>query len=66
MLTGPNVNLYKKLIASFPNLKLIASGGVSSMQDLTNLNNTGVDGVIVGKAIYENKVSLEELTSVIK
>lgn len=62
MLTGPNIELYKKILLSFPQLNLIASGGVSCMQDLHDLDQIGVDGVIVGKAIYEGRVKLEELS----
>jgi phosphoribosylformimino-5-aminoimidazole carboxamide ribotide isomerase len=61
MLTGPNIELYKTLILSFPQLHLVASGGVSNMDDLQELRRIGVDGVIVGKAIYEGRVKLEEL-----
>lgn len=63
MLTGPNIELYKKLLLSFPQLHVIASGGVSSIDDLHELRAIGVDGVIVGKAIYEGKVTLEQLAS---
>lgn len=62
MLKGPNVELYKKLKTLFPNVNVIASGGVSGMHDLHDLLATGVDGVIVGKAIYEGRVTLEELS----
>lgn len=61
MLQGPNVNLYSKLLKAFPTIKLIASGGVSSMDDLAQLKKINVDGVIVGKAIYEGRIRLEEL-----
>ncbi len=60
-LNGPNFALYKKLLKRFPDLKFTASGGVSSMEDLENLAYIGVYGVIIGKAIYEGKVTLEEL-----
>ena len=60
-LEGPAVDLYKNIIGKFPALHFIASGGVSSMKDLEELENTGCKGVIVGKAIYENKISLLEL-----
>ena len=63
MLSGPNIALYKKLLMSFPLLKLIASGGVSSLQDLVALKSTGVDGVIIGKAIYEGRVQVKDLQS---
>jgi phosphoribosylformimino-5-aminoimidazole carboxamide ribotide isomerase len=61
MLTGPNVNLYKKILHRFPAIRLIASGGVSSMADLTDLKKSGVEGVIVGKAIYEGRIQLKDL-----
>ena len=64
MLTGPNIDLYKKILLSFPQLNLIASGGVSNMDDLYELKQIGVDGVIVGKAIYEDRIRLDELASV--
>jgi phosphoribosylformimino-5-aminoimidazole carboxamide ribotide isomerase len=63
MLSGPNIELYKKVLLSFPQLNLIASGGVSTMDDLYELQSIGVDGVIVGKAIYEGKITLEQLAA---
>jgi phosphoribosylformimino-5-aminoimidazole carboxamide ribotide isomerase len=63
MLTGPNVELYTKILLTFPQLNLIASGGVSCLEDLHDLNQIGVDGVIVGKAIYEGRVELKELSN---
>ncbi|MTI89718.1 MAG: 1-(5-phosphoribosyl)-5-[(5-phosphoribosylamino)methylideneamino]imidazole-4-carboxamide isomerase [Balneolaceae bacterium] len=62
-LAGPNVELYKKLKKDFPSLKLIASGGVASVQDLKELREAGMDAVVVGKAYYEHRISLEELAS---
>lgn len=64
MLSGPNVELYKVLLLSFPQLHVIASGGVSKIDDLQELKSIGVDGVIVGKAIYEGKISLEQLVTI--
>ncbi|MEY3539242.1 MAG: hypothetical protein RL188_659 [Bacteroidota bacterium] len=61
-LEGPSLALYEKVIAQFPNLQLIASGGVSKLQDLEDLRNIGCTAAIVGKAIYENKISLAELS----
>lgn len=61
MLQGPNTSLYSKLMKAFPSIKLIASGGVSGLDDLAALRKVNVDGVIVGKAIYEGRVRLEEL-----
>ena len=60
-LEGPSTALYQSLIQLFPNLKLVASGGVSSLQDLETLDAIGCAGAIVGKAIYENRISLESL-----
>lgn len=64
MLAGPNITLYKKILSEFPTLKLIASGGVSSLADLNTLKSIGVSGAIVGKAIYEGKVSLQDLAKI--
>ena len=61
MLQGPNTGLYSKLLNTFPSLKLIASGGVSNMEDIDALKKIKVDGVIVGKAIYEGRIGLREL-----
>jgi phosphoribosylformimino-5-aminoimidazole carboxamide ribotide isomerase len=63
MLAGPAIDLYKSILTKYPWIKLIASGGVSSLQDLYDLKNTGVFAAITGKAIYENKISLTELSS---
>lgn len=61
LLQGPSFELYEKMQARFSDLHIIASGGVSEMKDLEILNEQGVFGVIVGKAIYEGKISLKEL-----
>lgn len=61
MLTGPSIGLYKEMLAEMPNLYLIASGGVSAMHDIEALANAGVPAVIVGKAIYENRITIKEL-----
>ena len=61
MLTGPSFELYKEILEQFPGLELIASGGIASMKDIHDLNEMGIPGVITGKAIYENKISLEEI-----
>lgn len=60
-LEGPSLELYKNIIKKFPELHFIASGGVSSVRDLEDLRNAGCKGVIIGKAIYENRISLKEL-----
>ena len=61
MMGGANVDLYKKILQNFPSLNLIASGGVNSIADLTKVSEAGCYGCIVGKAIYEGKIPLEEL-----
>jgi len=58
---GVNLQLYKKILDHLPELKLIASGGVSNIQDILKLAAIGCSGVILGKAIYEGKITLEEL-----
>ena len=63
MLSGPSISLYEEVLRQFPDLKLIASGGVGSIEDLEELKKINVDGVIIGKAIYENKISLKQLQS---
>ncbi|MEJ0106849.1 MAG: 1-(5-phosphoribosyl)-5-[(5-phosphoribosylamino)methylideneamino]imidazole-4-carboxamide isomerase [Bacteroidota bacterium] len=60
-LEGPSVDLYKNIIQKFPNLHFIASGGVSEMKDVEALYEIGCKGVIIGKAIYENRISLIDL-----
>lgn len=60
-LEGPSLELYRQIRERFPKLHFIASGGVSSVDDLQALEEIGCNGAIVGKAIYENRVSLAEL-----
>jgi phosphoribosylformimino-5-aminoimidazole carboxamide ribotide isomerase len=62
MLQGPSDELYKEILATV-DVKLIASGGVSCLDDLIRLKSLGCEGAIVGKAIYENKITLKELQS---
>ncbi|MBN2261428.1 MAG: 1-(5-phosphoribosyl)-5-[(5-phosphoribosylamino)methylideneamino] imidazole-4-carboxamide isomerase, partial [Prolixibacteraceae bacterium] len=61
MLTGPSIDLYKEIMDKFPFLELIASGGIATMKDIYELDEMGVPGVITGKAIYENRISLKEI-----
>jgi phosphoribosylformimino-5-aminoimidazole carboxamide ribotide isomerase len=62
MLEGPSFDLYKKILNSTENnLKLIASGGISTFEELPKLKELGCEGVIIGKAIYENRISLKQL-----
>lgn len=63
LLQGPSVDLYREILKEIPKLKLIASGGVSSVKDLEELEKVGVYGAIVGKAYYEGRVTLEELAA---
>jgi phosphoribosylformimino-5-aminoimidazole carboxamide ribotide isomerase len=61
MLEGPSFQLYEKIIKHCPGLNLIASGGVSDYSQLTVLKDLGCKGVIIGKAIYEDKITLKQL-----
>lgn len=61
LLAGPSIELYKKIKQKFPDLFFIASGGVSKMEDLEELSAIGCGGAIVGKAIYEDRITLEDL-----
>ena len=61
-LEGPSVELYKNIVSKFPDLYFIASGGVSSIKDLDELRNLGCKAAIVGKAIYEGRINLFELS----
>ena len=61
MLAGPATELYKEILTHFPGLKLIASGGVSNINDLKELAKAKLYGAIVGKAIYEGKITLTEI-----
>lgn len=63
MLSGPNISLYRELMAEFPACRLIASGGVSSAADIRALNDAGVPSVVFGKAFYEGKINLPALLS---
>ncbi|TAM97929.1 MAG: 1-(5-phosphoribosyl)-5-[(5-phosphoribosylamino)methylideneamino]imidazole-4-carboxamide isomerase [Chitinophagaceae bacterium] len=64
LLQGPAIDLYKKIIQKFSSLKFIASGGVTSVDDLIQLKEIGCNGAIVGKAIYEGKIKLNELVQI--
>lgn len=63
MLQGPNTELYKEIMSAQPGLWLIASGGVSCNDDIAKLDAAGIPAVIMGKAIYEGKITMAELTS---
>ncbi len=61
MMQGPSIDLYKKIILQHPEINLVASGGVSNIDDVKKLEDTRCSGVIIGKAIYENRITLDEL-----
>jgi phosphoribosylformimino-5-aminoimidazole carboxamide ribotide isomerase len=61
-LQGPNLTLYKNILTQFSTIQFIASGGVAKLSDLHDLKNIGCAAAIVGKAIYENKIALNELS----
>ena len=60
-LAGPAIDLYKRVMDTYPELHLIASGGVSSIDDIKALDAAGIPAVVFGKAIYEGKINLQEL-----
>ena len=63
-LEGPSIGLYKEIIQKFPSLYFIASGGVANVDDLYELKEIGCKGAIVGKAIYEGRIKLQELAKI--
>ncbi|PWG04387.1 1-(5-phosphoribosyl)-5-[(5-phosphoribosylamino)methylideneamino]imidazole-4-carboxamide isomerase [Polaribacter aquimarinus] len=65
MLQGPSFDVYKDILSKVKPLRLIASGGISTFDELPKLAENGCEGVIIGKAIYENKISLKQLENFI-
>jgi len=67
MLDGPSIDLYKNILKECSNsspdqsIKLIASGGVTTIEDVESLERIGCEGIIIGKALYENRINLKEL-----
>jgi len=61
MMQGSSVDLYRSMVSDFPRMSIIASGGVSSVDEIGKLNDAGVAGAVIGKALYEGKIKLEEL-----
>lgn len=61
VMQGPSIDLYKKILEQHPEIKLIASGGVSNINDVIALQETGCSGAIIGKAIYEGLITLDQL-----
>jgi phosphoribosylformimino-5-aminoimidazole carboxamide ribotide isomerase len=60
MLQGPSTSLYKEILDSVK-IKLIASGGITSLKDIEDLREAGCEGAIIGKAVYEGKLTLSDL-----
>lgn len=65
MMQGPAIEMYKHIMQELPQIKLIASGGVHSMEDIVELDKAGIYAVVTGKAIYEGSISLEQITDFI-
>ncbi len=65
MLQGPSFDLYERILTQTSDIKLIASGGISTFHEIPQLAKLGCEGVIIGKAIYENRISLKELETYI-
>ena len=61
LLQGTSIDLYKKIVSTFPQLHLIASGGVTSVDDIEQLDTIGCSGAIIGKALYEGRIQLSQL-----
>ena len=62
-LEGPAIELYKAIMTEYPHIHLIASGGVGCNDDIINLNRAGIPAVVFGKAYYEGKIRIEEITN---
>ena len=61
MLQGPSIELYKQIMNQFPDMHLIASGGVSGLDDIIRLDEAGMPAVVFGKALYEGRITLKDL-----
>ncbi len=61
MLKGSSVDLYEEMVQKFGTLRIIASGGISSMDEIHRLDESGVSGAVIGKALYEGKIDLDEI-----
>ena len=64
MLLGPNFTLYEKLKSRFPTLDITASGGITSIDDIRKLKSLSLDGAIIGKALYEQKITITDLLTI--
>ncbi len=65
MLEGPSFELYSRILAEIPTIKLIASGGISTFEELPKLEKMGCEGTIIGKAIYEGRITLKQIENYI-
>ncbi|HHE65394.1 MAG TPA: 1-(5-phosphoribosyl)-5-[(5-phosphoribosylamino)methylideneamino]imidazole-4-carboxamide isomerase, partial [Bacteroidetes bacterium] len=65
MLNGPSFSLYEKILKNIKGINIIASGGISCIEELSRLAEMGCEGVIIGKAIYEKRIRLKQLESYI-
>jgi phosphoribosylformimino-5-aminoimidazole carboxamide ribotide isomerase len=65
MLEGPSFELYSRILTEIPNIKLIASGGISTFEELPKLAEMGCEGTIIGKAIYEGRITLKQIENYI-
>lgn len=61
MLQGPSIELYQQILQKFPQMHLIASGGVSSLEDIIHLDEAGIPAVVFGKALYEGRITWKDL-----
>jgi len=61
MMQGSAVSLYTQMVKDFPAMQIIASGGISSVEEIHQLNDAGISGAIIGKSLYEGRIKLEEL-----
>ncbi len=66
VLQGPSLDLYRQIILEHPEIRLVASGGVATVSDIRKLEEAGCTGVIIGKALYEGRISLQELAGYIQ
>ena len=66
MMEGPSTELYRQIMEAYPELHLIASGGVSCLDDILRLDEAGIPAVVFGKALYEGRITLKELSSLIE
>ena len=64
LLSGPDYILLEQIVKTSPNAKIIAAGGIGSLQDIKKLRSTGVHGVVIGKALYENKITLQDAIAI--